>query len=42
MVLGRRKTLIFADSKRKICVSPALAGGARVSMNQRPDFESVR
>ena len=42
MVFGRRhlhlrqvqvKTLIFADSGRKICV---------FSVNQRPDFESVR
>ncbi len=30
---GRRKTLIFADPRRKICV---------FSVNQRPDFESVR
>jgi hypothetical protein len=31
--LGRRKTLIVADSKRKICV---------FSVNQRPGFKSVR
>jgi hypothetical protein len=33
MVLGRRKELIFADSKGKICF---------FGVNQHPDFESVR
>ena len=28
--------------RAKLCVSPALAGGARVCVNQRPDFDSVR